>query len=183
MEGSLEKSDKTSKRIYFKTYESSGKFPDGRIKLDIHFRSSDGQNYIWTHDWEKGARQLFLEAYRIERLNKPESPERERFREVASTVLSEEVKEKEQTNWKLLATQLGEAIKYRISINEIGRIASAIFDFQCTSYPNPHMTSSRSQAVYDWVMTLGRQPITKERKTELYQSFVLHLGISDVLKQ
>ena len=78
------------KRIFFDKYDSSGKFPDGRVKLDVYFRSSEEEKYVWTPDWERGTRHFFLEAYRIERLNRPESPERERFKKVAEEVLYEE---------------------------------------------------------------------------------------------
>ena len=77
-------------RIFFERYDSSGKFPDGRIKLDVYFEDSEGNKYVYTPDWERGTRSFFLEAYRIERLNRPESGEIERFKQIAGKVVSEE---------------------------------------------------------------------------------------------
>ena len=160
------------KRIFFDKYDSSEKFPDGRVKLDVYFRSSDGEKYVWTPDWKRGTRDFFLEAYRIETLNRPESPERERFKEVAAEVLSEEEQEKERINFKWIGVKLGEGLKYQTSVNEINRMASAVFDFEVCPHPNTSITSSRSQTVYDWVMTLSEQPISEERKSQLLKQLI-----------
>jgi hypothetical protein len=77
-------------RIFFKKYDSSGRFPDGRIKLDVYFEDSEGNKYVWTPDWERGTRHFFLEAYRIEKLNRPQSAELESFKQIAKEVTSEE---------------------------------------------------------------------------------------------
>ncbi|TET40384.1 MAG: hypothetical protein E3J65_01260 [Dehalococcoidia bacterium] len=160
------------RRIFFDRYDSSGKFPDGRVKLDVYFKSSDGENYVWTPDWEKGTRHFFLEAYRIEKLNRPESPERERFKQVAKEVLDEEEPGKPMINFKFIAIQLGEGLKYQASVNEINRTASAIFDFDASSHPHSSITSIRSQTIYDWVMSLSEQPLSDERKLQLLKNFI-----------
>ncbi len=159
------------KRIFFDNYDSSGKFPDGRVKLDVHFHSSDGERYVWTPDWERGTRHFFLEGYRIERLNRPESPERERFKEIATKVIKEEEQKEEQINWKLIAIRLGEGLK-GTPVNEINRMASAFFDFDVSSHPHASITSVRSQTVYDWVMTLSEQPISQGKKLQLLKQFI-----------
>jgi hypothetical protein len=160
------------KRIFFDKYDSSGKFPDGRVKLDVHFHSSDGERYVWTPDWERGTRHFFLEGYRIEKLNVPKSPEREQFKQVAEEVLREEEQEKPEINFKRIAIELGEGLKYQTSLNEIGRMASTVFDFDVSPHPHPSITSGRSQKVYDWVMTLSEQPISEERKSQLLKQFI-----------
>ena len=75
-------------------------------------------------------------------------------------------------NLRLIGIKLGEGLKYNTSINEINRIASAIFDFRVSSYPHESITSSRSQLIYDWVMTLAEQSIDEERKLQLLQDFI-----------
>jgi hypothetical protein len=164
------------KRIFFKKYDSSGKFPDGRAKLDIYFQSSDREEYVWTPDWEKGTRNVFLEAYRIEKLNVPSSSEINQFKNTALEVLKEE---ENQTNYKLLGIQLGEGLKGLTTVNDIGRIASAIFNFSCVSHHLQSITSSRSQLVYDWVMTLSEQPISETHKKNLLEQFISHLCPED----
>src|SRR3990172_8248609 len=110
------------KRIFFHKHSSLGRFPDGRIILDVYFRDSGGEQYIWTPDWEKGTRELFLEAYRIERLNRPESPERKKFTQTAEQVVREEDGDKARTNFKLIAIELGQGLKWQTSVNEVRRI-------------------------------------------------------------
>lgn len=75
-------------------------------------------------------------------------------------------------NFRLIGIKLGGGLKYSTSINEINRIASAIFDFEVSSHLHESITSSRSQLIYDWVMTLAEQPIDEERKLQLLQHFI-----------
>ncbi len=128
--------------------------------------------YDWTPDWERGTRQFFLEAYQIETLNRPKGTERERFKQVAEEVLREEEQEKPDINFKRIAIELGEGLKYQTSLNEIGRMASVVFDFDVSPHPHLSITSSRSQTVYDWVMTLSEQPISEEKKSQLLKQFI-----------
>jgi len=160
------------KRIFFDKYDSSGKFPDRRVKLDVYFRSSDGEKYVWTPDWERGTRHFFLEAYRIERLNRPESPERERFKEIATEVLTEEEQDKKRINFKLIALKLGQGLIGQTSVNQINRMASVVFNFDIFPHPHPSITSTRSQTIYSWVMTLSEQPISEEKKLQLLKQFI-----------
>lgn len=82
-------------------------------------------------------------------------------------------------NFRLIGIKLGEELKYSTSINEINRIASAIFDFEVSSHPHKSITSLRSQLIYDWVMTLAEQPIEEKKKLELLQEFINALTPED----
>lgn len=82
--------EKQEIRVFFKRYSSTGKFDDGRIRLDVYFKDSKANTYIWTPDWKMGTRSLFLEAYRVEKLNRPKGPEVERFRQTGKEVLVED---------------------------------------------------------------------------------------------
>lgn len=75
-------------------------------------------------------------------------------------------------NFKLIGIKLGEGLKYDTSINEINRIATAIFDFPISSHPHGSITSSRSQLIFDWVMTFAERHIADERKLQLLQEFI-----------
>ncbi|MGA2159587.1 MAG: hypothetical protein ABSG90_10215 [Dehalococcoidia bacterium] len=164
-----------NKRIFFGKYDSLGKFPDGRVKLDVFFHSSDGDSYVWTPDWQKGTRLFFLEAYRIEKLNEPDSPQIKEFKRVAKQVLHEEDDIEAGINYKLIAIKVGEGVKNITTINEIGRIASSVFDFDISSHPHTNITSGRSQIVYDWIITLSEQPIGERKKLQLLKEFVVAL--------
>ena len=83
------------------------------------------------------------------------------------------------TNLKLLAIKIGNELKYDTSINEIDRIADAIFDFDCLNFPQNNITSKRAQLIYDWVMTLNEQEIPQEEKLSLLKEFVEELAEED----
>ena len=75
-------------------------------------------------------------------------------------------------NLKLIAIKLGEGLKNDTTINEINRIASAVFDFSITEYPHNSITSTRSQLIYSWVMTLANQPMSDEEKNQILKDFI-----------
>lgn len=72
---------------------------------------------------------------------------------------------------RLIATQVGDLLKYDTTINEIGRAASSIFRFTRQSFPNDAITSQRAQAVYDWIMTLGLQNMNSDERERLLVKF------------
>lgn len=68
-------------------------------------------------------------------------------------------------NFRLIAIQFGDLLKYDTSINEINRIAGAIFSFSCEEFPNESITSVRARQIYNWIMTLGKQPMEQEARS------------------
>lgn len=74
-------------------------------------------------------------------------------------------------NYRLIAVQVGDALKYATSINEINRIAGAIFPFRYEKFPNEAITSSRAQLIHDWVLSLARQKMGDEERNQLLKSF------------
>lgn len=59
-------------RIFYQGINSIGNFPDGRIKLDIHFKSESGLDFIWTPPW-RAVIDLAASAKYLEETNKPKS--------------------------------------------------------------------------------------------------------------
>ena len=82
-------------------------------------------------------------------------------------------------NFKLIATKLGEGLKYSSSINEINKVANAVFDFSKMPHYRPYVTSSCSALIYDWVMTLSEQPIDEKSKLRLLDEFIDNLTPAD----
>jgi hypothetical protein len=80
------------------------------------------------------------------------------------------------TNYSLIAIKLGEKLKYESSVNEIKRIAAAIFPFDKKVHPNEGITSVRAQEVYDWVLTLSEQNFTETEKGRLLEKFIKELA-------
>jgi hypothetical protein len=78
-------------------------------------------------------------------------------------------------NIQLIAVEIGDALKYDTSINEITRIASAILPFQHDHFPNDAITSQRAKLIYDWIMGLGRYRCTPAERSDLLTTFLLRL--------
>lgn len=73
-------------------------------------------------------------------------------------------------NYKMIATQVGDLLKYDTTINEVNRAAQSVFSFQQESFPNESITSSRAKEVYNWVLSLAKQNMTAvERDNQLSQ--------------
>jgi uncharacterized protein (TIGR02391 family) len=74
-------------------------------------------------------------------------------------------------NYRLIAVQVGDALKNATSINEVNRIAGAIFPFQRETFPNTSITSSRAKLVYDWILSLAKQEMEEDERNRLLKSF------------
>lgn len=83
-------------------------------------------------------------------------------------------------NYRLIATNIGEIAKGVTTLNEIGRTAHAIFNFQQENFPNEHITSSRSGEVYDWIMTLAKQRMDSDERNALLIKFCKNLVPEDL---
>jgi uncharacterized protein (TIGR02391 family) len=82
-------------------------------------------------------------------------------------------------NFKLIAIKLGEGLKYDSTVNDINRVASAIFDFPLIEHPLESITSERSKLTYSWVMTLADTSISHDRKIQLLNDFINGLTRED----
>lgn len=74
-------------------------------------------------------------------------------------------------NYRLVATEVGDLVKWDTSINEIKRAAAALFTFRIESFPNDAITSSRAQTVYDCVLSLAKQRMNPDERSELLVAF------------
>jgi uncharacterized protein (TIGR02391 family) len=74
-------------------------------------------------------------------------------------------------NYRLIATEIGDLIKYDATVNGIERSASAIFRFPKQSFPNESITSARAKVVYDWILSLAKQALKPEERNALLIQF------------
>ena len=75
-------------------------------------------------------------------------------------------------NYRLIAVQIGDAVKYETTVNEINRIAQAIFPFRMEHFPNESITSSRAQLVHDWILSLAKQRMAEDERNRLLRIFL-----------
>lgn len=76
-------------------------------------------------------------------------------------------------NIRLVALKVGDELKYDATVNEIGRIASAMFRFEKESFPHDSITSVRAQLIYDWLLSLAKQRMVESEREALVTKFCL----------
>ncbi|WP_262030177.1 TIGR02391 family protein [Microvirga sp. Mcv34] len=74
-------------------------------------------------------------------------------------------------NLRLIATTVGDLVKYDTSVNQIERMARAIFPFEKQTFPTEGISSTRAALVYDWLMTLGKHPMQADERRRLVFQF------------
>lgn len=76
-----------------------------------------------------------------------------------------------QPNYRLIAIAIGDALKYAISINEVGRASSALLKFPKQEFPNESITSARAKTVHDWILSLAAQEMEPGARNRLLVKF------------
>ncbi|MDP4116800.1 MAG: TIGR02391 family protein [Bacteroidota bacterium] len=78
-------------------------------------------------------------------------------------------------NFRHIATQIGDALKYSTTINEIDRFGQSILRVNKENFPNPAITSSRAQTLYNWVLSLAKTPLESTERQKRLIKFCLEL--------
>ncbi|MBL0385579.1 TIGR02391 family protein [Tumebacillus sp. ITR2] len=86
-------------------------------------------------------------------------------------------------NYRLIATHVGDLLKYDVSINVINRIAGALFAFQRDVFQNESITSERAKLIFDWALSLERQSINPEERDRLLFQFCLQMAPPDKVEE
>ncbi len=60
-------------------------------------------------------------------------------------------------NYRLIAIQIGDLLKYDSTVNDINRAAQSVFSFRYENFPNESITSTRAQLIHDWILSLDKQ--------------------------
>ncbi|MDF1502374.1 TIGR02391 family protein [Roseisolibacter sp. H3M3-2] len=79
-------------------------------------------------------------------------------------------------NYRAVAVEVGDTLKFDITVNEVNRIAGAIFRFSREDFPNPAITSVRAQLVHDWILSLAKQRSDAEERDRLLTRFCLKIA-------
>lgn len=82
----------------------------------------------------------------------------------------------EEINYRHLATQIGDCLKYDKTENEIDRFGQSILNISKQSFKNEAITSIRAQAIYDWILSLARTPLDKTERIKRLIQFCLGLA-------
>lgn len=69
---------------------------------------------------------------------------------------------------RLISIQVGDALKYSVSKNDIDRIGAAVLMVRKEAFPNDAITSVRAQYFQDWVLSLAKAGLSEhETQTRL----------------
>ncbi len=82
-------------------------------------------------------------------------------------------------NYRLVATQVGDLLKWGTSLNEINRTAAAVFPFSREHFPTDGITSQRAQLIYDWLLSLARQSMEADQRDRLLVTFCRNIAPED----
>lgn len=86
-------------------------------------------------------------------------------------------------NYRLVAVQVGDLLKYDTTVNQIGRSALSLFRFKKESFPNESITSERAQLFHDWVLTLAKQKVDSEERHRLLTTFARSIAPEEYLPE
>lgn len=78
-------------------------------------------------------------------------------------------------NYRHIATQIGDALKYSTSVNEIDRIGQSILRINKENFPNASITSVRAKTLYDWVLSLAQSTLDNTERVKRLINFSLEL--------
>lgn len=78
-------------------------------------------------------------------------------------------------NFRHIATQIGDSLKYNTSVNEIDRIGQSLLKVSKENFPNAAITSVRAQTLYNWVLSLAKTPLDSTERVKRLISFCLEL--------
>jgi len=83
-------------------------------------------------------------------------------------------------NFRALGIKLGETLKDELTIMEVNKRASEIFNFAISLHPDEQITTPSSQMIYDWVKSLSeQQSLDEEKKLALLRDFINSLTPED----
>ena len=68
-------------------------------------------------------------------------------------------------DYRLIAVQIGDLLKWDTSVNQIDRIASSILKVNKESFPIESITSARARTIYDWILSLAKTEMNAEERT------------------
>lgn len=86
-------------------------------------------------------------------------------------------------NYRLIAIQVGDLLKYSTTVKEIDRAAKSVFKFNYENFPNDAITSSRAQTVHDWILTLAKQEMNNDERNTLLKKFIKLITPDNLISQ
>lgn len=86
-------------------------------------------------------------------------------------------------NYRLIATEVGNLLKWDVAVNEVRRMAAALFRFEVESFPNEAITSARAQLIYDCILSLAKQKMVPDDRDALLVTFCRRIAPEKLLSE
>jgi uncharacterized protein (TIGR02391 family) len=80
-----------------------------------------------------------------------------------------------EINYRHIATQIGDALKYSTTVNEIDRLGQSILQVRKENFPNDAITALRAQTLYNWILSLANTSIDSTERAKRLIAFCLEL--------
>ena len=84
-----------------------------------------------------------------------------------------------EVNFRLIATQIGDVLKYSITAKEIDRLGQSILKIIKENYPNHSISSVRASSVYNWILSLAAASMEPAERIKRLIQFCLELTPED----
>jgi len=75
-------------------------------------------------------------------------------------------------NYKLIANQVSDLLKYDTTHKEIERAGQSVFNFNKESFPNNAITSGLAKSIHDWILTLAKQKMNNDERNQKLVKFL-----------
>ena len=80
-----------------------------------------------------------------------------------------------EINYRHIATQIGDALKYSTTVNEIDRLGQSILQVNKENFPNDAITAVRAQTLYNWILSLAKTSMDSTERMKRLIAFCLEL--------
>jgi hypothetical protein len=157
-------------RLQLNKFRQVGTDSSGRPRLEVYFKSSNGKSYVWTPILHEGTLRLFQLACQ-------EKSTKQKSKEV------EDENGKQATDYLALAIRIGKALYQKTTINQVRKIAKSIFTFELAPPVHFSMPDIVAQEIYDWIITLSKQPINDEEKLKLIRKFANRINTTSISEE
>lgn len=147
-------------------FRQVGTDSNGRPRLEVYFKSRNGSNYVWTPNLHEGTLKLFEIACQ----RKP-AEQKSKKTELENT--------ESTTDYLALAIRIGKALYQKTTIDQVRKIAKSIFTFELAPPVHFTMPDIVAQEIYDWIITLSKQPMNDEAKLKLIRKFANSINMTN----
>jgi uncharacterized protein (TIGR02391 family) len=80
-----------------------------------------------------------------------------------------------EINYRHIATQIGDTLKYSTTVNEIDRLGQSILQVNKENFPNTAITAIRAQTLYNWILSLAKTSMDSTERIKRLIAFCLEL--------